>query len=913
MNTLFKIISYLILLFLTGLTHLHAQSSLPIILTDEQEEYPLGLHLEILEDPEGQLTIEQISSSAYDQQFVPNQVKVPNLGLSNSYYWVRFRVKNDAQQPKQWYLEMAHPSMRHISFYRPRSEGAGFWSLHTGFSWPFHTREIAYKNVVFKLSLPPQIEQTFYLRFDSAGDAMILPLTIWSFKAFFQKTQIEQFLAGLFLGTLLIMIGYNTFLFLFLKDKSYLYYVLFVTSLLCHELLFRGFLSPYLESDWNPILLSFFFAFMSIFGLKFTNTFLVTKTRMPKLHLFIIFLLVMWGLLNIFFLFIVSRSVIAHIVETLLLAMTLLSIFMAAFTAWRQGYEAARYFLLAWMMLIITGAIITLLRFELLPSNTLTEYGYHVGVILLALLLSLALADKINIFKAEKEKAQIKALKASQENERLIRQQAVILEQQVAERTQDLEIARKKAELANQAKSTFLAGMSHELRTPLNGVLGFAQILQRDASMTSQQQHALKVIYQSGHHLLALINDVLDLAKIESGKIELYKSDFNLLSLLNGVSEIIKIRAKHKGIHFKLELPSDLPNQVYGDERRLRQILLNLLGNAVKFTDQGCITLKVANKSENINSPNGLKNIGYFYFQIADTGIGIALEHLDTIFKPFEQVGDQEHQAKGTGLGLAISKNLVELMGGQLCVSSQLNLGTQFWFELTLPIVDDQVAHISSQQTIIGIKGKPPKILVVEDNQENQAVLINLLVNIGFEVKSAQNGREGLATAISWQPDAIITDLIMPVMDGFELIRQLRQSPLLKDKIIIASSASVYESDKNKSLAVGSDAFLPKPIQFETLFAQLQHSLHLSYVYEEKVTETAEETQTGPMVLPEMAQLEKLYELTLMADIDELEKHITILTKSDIKLKSFVTKIQTFLKKYQIGQLKEWLEGVIGK
>jgi signal transduction histidine kinase/DNA-binding NarL/FixJ family response regulator len=911
MNTLFKIISYLILLFLTGLTHLHAQSSLPIILTDEQEQYPLGLHLEILEDPEGQLTIEQVSSSAYDQQFVPNQVEVPNLGFTNSTYWVRFRVKNDAQQSKQWYLEMAHPSMERISFYRPRLEEAGFRSKQTGFIWPFKSREMAYHTFVFKLSLPPQIEQIFYLRFDSGGDEMTFPLTIWSVKALLEKSQIEQLLAGLFFGALLIMIGYNTFLFLFLKEKSYLYYVLFVTSFLCHELLYRGFLARI--DYWNFIILSFSFSLTVIFALQFTKTFLATKTRVPNLHQFMTFLSMIWGLLIIFFLLNVPHSFIAYTFEVLLITVTLLTIFIAAFTTWRQGYEAARYFLIAWMMLLITGITSNLVRLGLLPNHILAKYDYQVSAILLVLLLSLALADKINIFKTEKEKAQIKALKASQENERLIREQAVILEQQVAERTQDLERARKKAELANQAKSTFLAGMSHELRTPLNGVLGFAQILQRDASMTSQQQHALKVIDQSGHHLLALINDVLDLAKIESGKIELYKSDFNLLSLLNGVSEIIKIRAKHKGIHFKLELPSDLPNQVYGDERRLRQILLNLLGNAVKFTDQGCITLKVANKSENINSPNGLKNIGYFYFQIADTGIGIALEHLDTIFKPFEQVGDQEHQAKGTGLGLAISKNLVELMGGQLCVSSQLNLGTQFWFELTLPIINDQVAHISSQQTIIGIKGKPPKILVVEDNQENQAVLINLLVNIGFEVKSAQNGREGLATAISWQPDAIITDLIMPVMDGFELIRQLRQSPLLKDKIIIASSASVYESDKNKSLAVGSDAFLPKPIQFETLFAQLQHSLHLSYVYEEKVTETAEEPQTGPMVLPEMAQLEKLYELTLMADIDELEKHITILTKSDIKLKSFVTKIQTFLKKYQIGQLKEWLEGVIGK
>lgn len=892
--------------------HLYAQNSLinPLILTDEQEEYPLGLYLEILEDPNGQLTIEQVSSSAYDQQFVLNQVEVPNFGFTNSAYWVRFRVKNDAQQPKQWYLEMANTNMQQISFYRPRSEGTGFRRKQTGINWPFQSREIAHQSFVFKLSLPPQIEQTFYLRFDNRGDAMAFPLTIWSFDAFFQKTQIEQLFAGFFFGTLLIMIGYNIFLFLFLREKSYFYYVLFVTSFFCHEFLYRGFLSQYLGSDWNPIIVSFCLALTVIFALKFTNAFLATKTQVPKLHQFTTFLSAMWGLLTIFFLFITSRSVIAHVFEVLLIIMSLLTIFTAAFITWRQGYEAARYFLLAWMMLVITGITITLVRFGLLPSNILTESGYPIGVVLLVLLLSLALADKINIFKAEKEKAQIKALKVSRDNEKLIREQAVMLEKQVVERTQDLEIARQKAESANQAKSTFLASMSHELRTPLNGILGFAQILQRDASITAQHQQAVNVIDQSGHHLLDLINDVLDLAKIESGKIELYESDFNLPSLLNAVSELIKIRAKYKSIHFELALPDDLPNGVHGDERRLRQILLNLLGNAVKFTDQGRITLKVEiNKSQYLDSPNETQSLGYFHFEIADTGIGIAPEHFDSVFKPFEQVSDQERQAKGTGLGLAISKSLVELMGGQLCVSSQLNVGTRFWFELTLPIVEYKVAQVSSQQAIIGIKGELPKILIVEDNQENQAVLMNLLRGLGFQVKSAQNGRDGLEKAIEWQPDAIITDLIMPVMDGFELICQLRQSPLLKDKIIIASSASVYESDKNKSLAVGSDAFLPKPIQFETLLAQLQQFLHLTYIYQESVT--VEENQTLPMVLPERSQLEKLYELTLMADIDGLEEQLRVLTESDGKLKAFVSKMQTFLKKYQIGQLRKWLDGVM--
>ena len=242
---------------------------------------------------------------------------------------------------------------------------------------------------------------------------------------------------------------------------------------------------------------------------------------------------------------------------------------------------------------------------------------------------------------------------------------------------QELQLAKDKVETANRAKNTFLANMSHELRTPLNGILGYVQILQRDSSVTTQQQHGLNVIEQSGNRLLNFINDILDFAKIESGKIELYKIDFNLPLFLNDIDKIIKIQTQCKNIHFSSTFTNALPNCIHADEQRLRQILLNLLDNALKFTAQGSITLQVTfNLGE--RSPGSLS------FKVEDTGIGISPENLERIFEPFIQVDTQEHQSKGTGLGLAISKVLVELMGGQLYVSSQLNIGSQFWFELAL-------------------------------------------------------------------------------------------------------------------------------------------------------------------------------------------------------------------------------------
>jgi signal transduction histidine kinase len=520
-------------------------------------------------------------------------------------------------------------------------------------------------------------------------------------------------------------------------------------------------------------------------------------------------------------------------------------------------------------------------------------------------------------FQVEEVLARVSTHLALQETQKQLVAQNVQLqesEEKLKNAKEQAEKSRHIAEMANQAKSTFLSSMSHELRTPLNGILGFAQILQRDPSLTSKQQHGLNVIEQSGNHLLALINDVLDLAKVESGKIELYEIDFNLPSLLNGVSEIIKIKTKAKGINFYLESANDLPNTIHGDERRLRQILLNLLGNAIKFTDEGNVTLKVSNgenvnKGEQICSPNACSPL--LSFRIEDTGVGISSENLETIFKPFKQVGEQKRQAKGTGLGLAISKNLVELMGGQLCVSSQINVGTQFWFEIALPVVEYHIAKVSTQQPIIGVNGEPPKILVVDDNLDNQAVVVDLLSPLGFNVEQANNGHEGLEKAISWQPDAIITDLIMPEMDGFELIRQLRQSPVLKEKVIIASSASVYDADKDRSLAIGSNAFLPKPIQTETLLEQLQQHLNLTWVYGDKVKKTAEEDHTAPMVFPPIAELEKLYGLSLMCDVDELEEQVAILAKSDVKFKPFVTQMQAFFKEYQVKELIEWLEGAM--
>ncbi|MFS8118455.1 MAG: PAS domain S-box protein, partial [Microcoleus sp.] len=345
--------------------------------------------------------------------------------------------------------------------------------------------------------------------------------------------------------------------------------------------------------------------------------------------------------------------------------------------------------------------------------------------------------------------------------------------------------AKEAAEAANRAKSEFLANMSHELRTPLNGIMGYAQILQRSKVLNEEDRSRIDVIYQCGSHLLTLINDILDLSKIEAQKVELMPTDFHFPAFLQGVAEMCRIRAELKGIQFHFPSSPELPIGIRADEKRLRQVLINLLSNAIKFTDAGTVTFIVSFATE-----------AKIRFEIRDTGTGIAQDQLQTIFQPFEQVGDRRRQTEGTGLGLAISKRIVELMGSTIQVQSEMNVGSIFWFDVDLYQAEEWVktSQIDHRGQIIGIKDRQPKIVVIDDKWANRSVISNLLSPIGFEVSEANDGQEGWEKIVEVQPDLIVTDLLMPELDGYELIKRVRDSENFKDIVIIVSSASVFET-----------------------------------------------------------------------------------------------------------------------
>ncbi len=765
----------------------------PLVLNDNTEQYPLGLKLELLEDPQAQWSLSEVLAAPLKDQFVASTQEIPNFAFTDSAYWAKITLQSQSKQTKTWLLEVGYAMLDKVDV-SMITLGRVEQTWQTGDLLPFAYRPIEHTNFVFPITFRPNQRVTLLIRVQTRGSTQ-LPLTLYTSERFIEKTNKITLGLGLYFGIMLVMMLYNTFIYVSVRDKSYLYYVLYIAFFSLGMLSINGLAYQYLWPDspwWANRALQFCLAFYTIWMLLFARRFLRIKDHNQILYRGFLVMMVL-NVLQVIGSLVLSPDVIIPLIVASQFVF-IVGVLVAAIVSHRQGFRPARFFLFAFAGLMVGGALRALLAQGLVPNVFITEYGVQIGSALEVILLSLALADRINL-----------------------------LQKQANDKDQ---LARENAEKANQAKSIFIANISHEIRTPLNAVLGYTQMLERDRKLDEKQQHSVGVIAKSSEHLLEVINDILDISKIEANAMTLAPVDFELVDLVEGIGVMFEGRCIDKNLTWHLQSQCNRPIGVYGDQVKLRQILINLLGNAVKFTRKGTVGL-------HLSSPKP----GHYHFEVTDNGPGIDQNDHDEIFTAFGQTLEGSKHG-GTGLGLAIASKQVDLMGGKLQVSSQPNLGSRFFFTLRLADAHGPIKsrHNRNNQTMKLAPGVCISAMVVDDIKDNRTILRQMLEAVGIDVTEAENGLDGLnqlhqTTAL---PDLVFIDIRMPIMDGIKMLRHIHHDFSGKCPNCIVVTAHAMQTDVEHYLNEGFDHYIAKPFRIEAIYECIHHLLDVEFEYHDE-------------------------------------------------------------------------------
>lgn len=644
-----------ILVFLFGLLPMIASA---VDFDEHTQRLPLGQIMAVLEDPDRNATIEEVIALDAAGKFVKSQEQVLNAGYSRSAFWLRVDLNYRADLPAEhsrWWLELAYPPLDYLDLYLPDEDGSYNLAQRSGDALPFHERQIKQRNHLFELKLAPNQPKRIYLRLESQGSIQI-PLTLWAPVAYLEEQSGHIYVLAIIYGVLLVMLFYNLFIYLSVRDRSYLFYILYIASFGLYQVSVNGLGVQYLWPNWpwwanasTPFLIGA----AGLFGCQFARSFLHTSDHSPWIDRALLLLMALGALTM--FLSLAASYALALRMATMLALWFILVIFVAGIVAWHRGMRVARYFLIAWSAFLIGGQINTLMVLGYLPHMFLTMYAGQIGSALEVALLSLALADRINMMKEER---------------------ARVLE----ETGRKLEEMNRELAESNRLKDQFLANVTHELRTPMHGVLGSLELM-RTLELSGEMDQYQRIATGSAREMMQLVNDILALTELQAGRLQLHNESFDVRAVADELARTYGPRAAVRGLEFQVHIADHLPERLIGDATKLQQSLGYLLDNGIKFTPQGQVTLA-------LSGPDEAGSRFVLEAEVIDTGIGFETPADDSLYQHFRQLnGSMTRQYGGLGIGLSLCRQLVELQGGEISYRSEVGSGSRFMVRLPLRLV----------------------------------------------------------------------------------------------------------------------------------------------------------------------------------------------------------------------------------